>query len=432
VQATAGDGRASLSWGAPATDGGRAVQSYRVTTQPGGATTTVAAPTTATTIAGLTNGVAYTFTVEATNAVGTGASSASDAVVPAGVPGPPSGVRATPRGTSLVVSWAAPADDNGAAVSAYEVRVYRRGTLVTTVRTGAARRATVRGLTPSATYVVRVSASNRAGASVPSAASAPVTLAAPPPPPGYWMLTRDGNVYAFGVPTAGEVRRAAHDAVQIASSGVNGYYVLAGNRAHALGNAPRFDAPALRLARGEHVTSMSLFGPRGAGYWLFTSKGRVVAIGPRATARNAFYGDLRNTRLAASILGSVATPTGRGYYMVASDGGVFAFGDARFHGSMGGRRLDQPIVALVPTADNRGYWLVASDGGVFAFGSAEFKGSMGGVPLARPIVGMVRYGNGYLMVAADGGVFNFSNRPFVGSLAGRAPSSPVVSIAAPS
>jgi hypothetical protein len=35
-----------------------------------------------------------------------------------------------------------------------------------------------------------------------------------------------------------------------------------------------------------------------------------------------------------------------------------------------------------------GYWLVASDGGVFAFGSARFFGSMGGHGLARPVVGM--------------------------------------------
>ena len=31
-----------------------------------------------------------------------------------------------------------------------------------------------------------------------------------------------------------------------------------------------------------------------------------------------------------------ATPDGRGYWLVASDGGIFAFGDAPFHGSMGG------------------------------------------------------------------------------------------------
>ncbi len=42
------------------------------------------------------------------------------------------------------------------------------------------------------------------------------------------------------------------------------------------------------------------------------------------------------------------TPDGRGYWLVASDGGIFAFGDARFYGSTGGVSLRQPIVTLAP------------------------------------------------------------------------------------
>ena len=77
-----------------------------------------------------------------------------------------------------------------------------------------------------------------------------------------------------------------------------------------------------------------------------------------------------------------------GYWMVAGDGGIFAFGNAGFFGSMGGRPLNKPIVGLAPTNDNQGYWEVASDGGIFAFGDAPFYGSMGGKPLNKPIVGM--------------------------------------------
>ena len=39
-----------------------------------------------------------------------------------------------------------------------------------------------------------------------------------------------------------------------------------------------------------------------------------------------------------------ATPSGNGYWLVASDGGVFSFGDATFHGSEGGKALAAPIV----------------------------------------------------------------------------------------
>jgi hypothetical protein len=43
---------------------------------------------------------------------------------------------------------------------------------------------------------------------------------------------------------------------------------------------------------------------------------------------------------------------------------------------------------MAATPDGHGYWLVAADGGIFAFGDADFEGSTGGVVLNRPIVGM--------------------------------------------
>jgi hypothetical protein len=43
---------------------------------------------------------------------------------------------------------------------------------------------------------------------------------------------------------------------------------------------------------------------------------------------------------------------------------------------------------MATSSDGGGYWLVASDGGIFTFGDTKFSGSEGGVPLNRPIVGM--------------------------------------------
>jgi len=113
--------------------------------------------------------------------------------------------------------------------------------------------------------------------------------------------------------------------------------------------------------------------------------------------------------------------------MVASDGGVFAFGDAAFAGSMGSARLNAPVEALVPVAAGSGYWLVAGDGGIFAFG-APFLGSMGGQRLNQPVTGMVGSptGGGYLMVAADGGIFAFGDMGFQGSLGAEPPLAPIV------
>ncbi|MGO8871759.1 MAG: hypothetical protein ACLQPH_10235 [Acidimicrobiales bacterium] len=92
----------------------------------------------------------------------------------------------------------------------------------------------------------------------------------------------------------------------------------------------------------------------------------------------------------ASSSGSILAcgASGNGYWEVASDGGIFSFGDAGFHGSMGGTPLNQPIVGMASTPDGNGYWEVASDGGIFSFGDAGFHGSMGGTRLNQPIVGM--------------------------------------------
>lgn len=71
----------------------------------------------------------------------------------------------------------------------------------------------------------------------------------------------------------------------------------------------------------------------------------------------------------------VATKSGGGYYVVGSDGGVFAYGDAEFYGSTGDIKLNAPITGMALTDTGRGYWLVAQDGGVFAFGDAQFMGA---------------------------------------------------------
>ena len=73
--------------------------------------------------------------------------------------------------------------------------------------------------------------------------------------------------------------------------------------------------------------------------------------------------------------------------------------------------LNKPVVGMAPSASENGYWLVASDGGVFNYGDASFYGSMGGQTLNKPIVGMAATpdGGGYWLVASDGGVFNFGD-----------------------
>jgi IPT/TIG domain len=126
-----------------------------------------------------------------------------------------------------------------------------------------------------------------------------------------------------------------------------------------------------------------------------------------------------------------ATPTGNGYWLVASDGGVFSFGDAAFHGSTGSIKLNRPIVAMAATPTGAGYWFVASDGGIFAFGDAGFFGSAGGTLGSRAIaaMGAAPASNGYWLVASDGGVIPEGAAGSFGSLSGTPLTSPIVTFA---
>jgi hypothetical protein len=157
--------------------------------------------------------------------------------------------------------------------------------------------------------------------------------------------------------------------------------------------------------------------PSGKGYWQVATDGGVFAFGDAP-----FRGSTGGIPLHRPIVGMASTPTGNGYWLVASDGGIFAFGDAVFRGSTGGIPLHRPVVGMASTPSGNGYWLVASDGGIFAFGDAVFRGSTGGIVLDRPVVGMAatRSGNGYWMVASDGGIFTFGDAAFRGST-GRVP-----------
>jgi hypothetical protein len=63
----------------------------------------------------------------------------------------------------------------------------------------------------------------------------------------------------------------------------------------------------------------------------------------------------------------------------------FAVGDSRWGES---NDFVGVIVGMAATPDGKGYWLVASDGGIFSYGNAIFSGSVGSLSLGRSVVGM--------------------------------------------
>jgi hypothetical protein len=80
------------------------------------------------------------------------------------------------------------------------------------------------------------------------------------------------------------------------------------------------------------------------------------------------------------MVGIAATLDAGGYWLVASDGGIFSFGDAKFYGSTGAIHLNRPVVGMEATTTGAGYRFVAADGGIFSFGDAQSDGSLGGQP----------------------------------------------------
>jgi len=145
---------------------------------------------------------------------------------------------------------------------------------------------------------------------------------------GYWEVTANGQVFAYG------------DATNY--GGVSNLTL---------------NAPIVGMA----ADSMT------GGYWLVAADGGIFAF-------NApFYGSMGGKPLNKPVVGMAADPQTGGYWEVASDGGVFAF-NAPFYGSTGGITLTAPMVGMATDPTNGGYWLVGDDGTVIACG-APFYGS---------------------------------------------------------
>ena len=160
------------------------------------------------------------------------------------------------------------------------------------------------------------------------------------------------------------------------------------------------------------------------GYWLVGSDGGIFSFGSAQ-----FYGSTGSINLQRPVVGIVPTKDDGGYWLDASDGGVFSYGDTQYYGSIPGlglhpagsgqpNSLNAPIVGMVPSIDDGGYFMVASDGGVFAFGDAHFAGScpgIGGCSGAAVAVMPDASGNGYWLVTKTGSIYTFGDASYYGA-----------------
>jgi len=164
--------------------------------------------------------------------------------------------------------------------------------------------------------------------------------------------------------------------------------------------------------------------PSARGYWLVGSDGGIFSFG-----QAQFYGSTGSLHLQRPVVGIVPTADHGGYWLDASDGGVFSYGNTRYYGSIPGlglhpagsglpNSLNAPIVGMVPSFDDNGYFMVASDGGVFAFGDAHFAGScpgIGGCSGSAVAVMPDASGDGYWLVTSTGHIYTFGDAPYFGA-----------------
>jgi hypothetical protein len=194
-------------------------------------------------------------------------------------------------------------------------------------------------------------------------------MSATPTGDGYWLFTNRGRVFPYGtarsfgdmsgVPLNGPVLDS-----QVTPTG-NGYYMVASDGGvFAFGDAVFAGSMGGRTLN-RPVESL-VPDPDGRGYWLVASDGGVFAF--EAPFVGAIPGVLQpGQRLNAPVSGMV--PYGNGYVLVATDGGAFVFSDQPFFGSRGDNPPAAPVLDVATTPG--GYWMLAADGEVLAFGSAK-------------------------------------------------------------
>jgi hypothetical protein len=239
--------------------------------------------------------------------------------------------------------------------------------------------------------------------------------------PGYWLLGGDGGVFSFGQAafygSTGGIKLNRPAVAMAATGDGKGYWFAATD-----GGIFTFGSASFFGSTGDMTLNQAIVGlaptRSGKGYWLVAADGGLFAFGDAG-----FFGSTGAMTLNQPIVGMAATPTGQGYWLVARDGGIFAFGDAGFLGSTGagpggagvspGITVPSPVIDLAVTPTGKGYWLLAEDGGIHAFGDAAYRGSPAGTglcdrPAARRIAASAT-GKGYWVAAADGSVSAFGD-----------------------
>lgn len=407
VTATSGNAQVSLSWNAPASNGGATISGYKVTsspavTPPAGCTNTA---NTSCTFTGLTNGTSYTFTVVATNVAGDSvASSASSAVIPATVPGAPTSVTGTAGYKQATISWTAPASNGGSAITGYSVTSSPLVTAPAGCTNVNSTSCTFTGLTAGTAYTFTVVAINSVGNSSSSSASSSAT------PFGDCSFTTDTTsspgytLYKFiTVGTCGWVNTTgvtAFDLAAVGGGGGAGFGSLGGG-----GGAGRLIVSNSTINVDSNSVVIITVGAGGAGgfntnqtYWTLGTNGdstsikigsnTYTAVGgggggggantPPATTGSGGGG--RGTNNDAGATAGASTVTGFTTYANAGAGGSsnIGGGGGGGAGTAGGKNCDGSNAANKTGGCGRTVWGIQLAGGGGGWASGSVAAGYGG------------------------------------------------------
>ena len=223
-----------------------------------------------------------------------------------------------------------------------------------------------------------------------------VGMAVAPGGDGYWLVASDGGVFAFGSAQfygsmGGKPLNNPIVGMAATADGAGYWLVASDGGIFSFGDAQFYGSMGGAILNQPVVDMAS--SPDGLGYYMVASDGGIFSFGD-----TQFYGSTGSIHLNKPVVG-MTVPGGGGYYLVGADGGVFNFPNSSLRepcpptgaacnpllGSAADLPLNRPIVGIATGVG--GYYLVASDGGIFAY-DLPFLGSIGGSRLNAPIVGM--------------------------------------------
>jgi len=371
VSAAAGTGQATISWTAPS-NGGSAITSYTVTSSPGSKTCTTTTATSCT-ITGLTNATSYTFTVKATNSIGTSLPSAAS--------------------TAITIGWSAchTSQPDGYWLLEQDGQVYAFG-----------------------------SASSFAAPTIPAGRTV-IDIEATGSGCGYWVMDSSGQFHRAGdagqIPSVDLRFLAGSYDFALAPDGpekvVSTIPTQTGLGAYVFTSAGRVlrtgDATAIKDSAGREdltwitrlnrpIVDARLTTSKG-GYWLLAEDGGVFSFGDAVFAGSVPEKPL-NEWVNEEIISMAPDKDGNGYVVVAKSGKAWWFNHAVrqqladvLHAAFGTRTLNAPIAAVM-ARNCGGYIMVANDGGVFAtpFSDCSFQGSLGANPPNTDIIALTPIG----------------------------------------